>query len=172
MSMRLGVLGALISAAALGASCATIAARTPSVPRLEVDSIQYHIAVSDTDAVVVIPFRYVNGDAVASSDYCKVVAPPGLEKLEGGSWIAARGTPTLSCQHLPPFRLAPRAIYSGVVRAHAWLRGTSMYPQWRVTSFPGEYRLHWTLVAESTPQRPNAERIDVVSPSFHIVAAR
>jgi len=147
-------------------------AQTPSAaatPRLEVDASVYHIIVDSAFARVVIRFRYVNGADDASRNYCINVPEPTLEKNENGAWVTAVSGIQLTCLQLPPFRIQRSATYSSVLRAEGAFRGAHIEPQWQITEFPGEYRLHWVLVAGQDPDRPNASRIDVVSPTFKIV---
>lgn len=163
------VLIAMLILALVGDACAQsgqLATALP-LPRLEVDSAEYHLTVGVGFAAR-IPFRYFNGPDIASLNQCVNTPLPALEKHENGKWVTAYSDVVLSCLS-PPFRIGAHMGYADTLRPAGGPRGSGFQSGWQVSTVPGEYRLRWVLRAGPNPNAPSASSIEVISRAFRLV---
>ena len=137
---------------------------------LRADSAVYHVWATGPLDRVTIGFVFTNGTrAAVSAAYCRTPPPPDLEKWVNGRWTVAYRPVAWACKSEPPFRVAARAQYRGVLPVGAARPGARLVPAWQVDSVPGTYRLRWVLRAGPDPDNRARPLVAAASAPFELV---
>jgi hypothetical protein len=140
-----------LAAALLLAGCAPIP--EPEAPvqpgqvdgayAIRTDRAEYQLrrAGEELRAEIGFTFRNETGRTVYVVN-CRRIAPPSLEKWQGGRWVRA-WTPAVPACLSPPIVIAAGATHADTLHFSAAPRGSSAFPQLEVDDPAGTYRLVW-----------------------------
>lgn len=120
-------------------------ARESGLP-LQTEGLEYELRSTGQGLEVGIPFSYRN--ATGQTVYvvnCNRIAPPSLEKEEGGQWIHAWSAVVPDCLS-PPIVIEPGQTYTDTLRLFAGHPSNNTYPKFEVGDVDGIYRLVWHQV--------------------------
>ena len=96
---------------------------------------------------------------------------PDLEKKVSNRWVVAYDNISLACRTHPDFSWDPGSQIRDVLRFTAFKPGHNTYPQIRVDSIDGTYRLRWSFTEGRQEGAKGARSIEAVSNEFLITSS-
>ena len=129
----------------------------PTVPRdasapMQTDALLYKVRETEWGYETRRAIGYVFTNELSTSVYvanCHRLVPPSLQKLEGGTWVAAWSAAVPLCKS-PPIVIPGGQIYEDSLSVWGCVRGsTRCFPQFQAEGITGVYRLVWHGVSTS-----------------------
>jgi hypothetical protein len=110
---------------------------------LRTDAPEYRLRRQDGILEAEIGFTFRNEtDRPVYVVNCNRIAPPTLEKLDGGQWVRVWEAAVPLCLS-PPIVIEPGTTHTDTLHFTAGPRGGDIYPQLGVDDPTGTYRLVW-----------------------------
>lgn len=108
---------------------------------LQTDSQAYMVAALPAGYEVTIGLRYTNRSSEpVYVGNCRGDFPSHLEKWVAGKWVVAWSGVWLACLS-DPIVIPPGGRHDAVLNVSAGYPGSNVYPKWRATDIPGQYRV-------------------------------
>jgi hypothetical protein len=153
-------------------ACQSLSNRPPLFAALTTDSTvvtAYHRGIGYTAN---IGFTLINTSGVTISRAgCGGPGWPDLEKKEDGQWVAVYYPIIMTCRTYPDFSWKPGAKIRDALHFEAFERGHNNFPEIRVDSISGVYRLRWSFTEGSEDGRKGARPVMAISNDFVIKLA-
>ena len=148
-------------------------AQTRRTAFIKTDSAAFTVTFEQLTYRASIGFTYVNrSGSPVSAARCGKPGPPDLEKLIGSRWTRVYSPISVLCRSNTDFVLGNNATYHATLDFVAFEPGHNMQPSLRVDSIDGTYRLRWSLVSGSNPDKKNALRVETLSNNFQLTLAK